>query len=578
MSGECCAIIEQGKNKGKTCGKICLEKYCEKHIRNKIRDDAITSGIRYCDIKRGCYAVLEEHQSKCKHCLHKARINDRKRDDKKRQDPTLCLDCGVKLTELVRAKGKHNKELRRCIPCYEKLKKYESQRAVRERNYKAEAFTNKHVFWNHYVKSAKKRNIDFGISKTLFNELILKKCFYCEHFKDNEVNGIDRIDNNKGYIEGNAVTCCQICNMMKSTQHPQEFIDKLYAINLFKTMNIPIYPDLIERWKSTYLSKHTPTYKSYQKSANSRNLQFMITEDEFATIVKGQCYLCGIATSEINSNGIDRFNNSIGYIFDNCKSCCGHCNLLKRTVEYNDIIRISQIISNNYTELTKIIATYDIPIRTSKIQPRIRAENPLIEETFQIEYKPTNEVIIPKEIVPDNIIKLLEKEEYEPVPKQWKVKQIYEHYLEDNLQPYKDWCKTMHELTDEVWLQFTDALKDKLNAEQIIRDFVLSLRKLRHNKIVEATNHANHPLERENRQQWPAISVLRAYKEGKIDLFKKFQEDYTGDMPDDVKWIGRWEGFVSSLESATDEERKKFISKFMTAQRTRVYRKKTGTL
>ena len=136
----------------------------------------------------------------------------------------------------------------------------------------------------------------------------------------------------------------------------------------------------------------------------------------------------------------------------------------------------------------------------------------------------------------------------------------------------------MHELTDEVWLQFTGALKDKLNAEQIIRDFVLSLRKLRHNKIVEATNHANHPLERENRQQWPAISVLRAYKEGKIDLFKKFQEDYTGDMPDDVKWIGRWEGFVSSLESATDEERKKFISKFMTAQRTRVYRKKTGTL
>jgi len=46
------------------------------------------------------------------------------------------------------------------------------------------------------------------------------------------VNGIDRINSNIGYIEGNVVPCCKHCNRAKNTMSDSEFrewIKKIYA-------------------------------------------------------------------------------------------------------------------------------------------------------------------------------------------------------------------------------------------------------------------------------------------------------------------------------------------------------------
>jgi len=49
--------------------------------------------------------------------------------------------------------------------------------------------------------------------------------------------GIDRIDNSKGYIEGNMVPCCKICNWMKSDKSSIDFIQKCKDIsNKFNTL------------------------------------------------------------------------------------------------------------------------------------------------------------------------------------------------------------------------------------------------------------------------------------------------------------------------------------------------------
>ena len=141
----CQAYIHKSVNESKVCGKPTTTKYCAKHKRQKIVDKAKEENIRYCDISRGCFTELEDYQVKCTTCLRRAQIRDRKRADKKRQDPNLCLDCGNTLTEETRAIGKHDKKLRRCTKCYEKLLKVESQRDKRERNYKQEAFKNKHI-------------------------------------------------------------------------------------------------------------------------------------------------------------------------------------------------------------------------------------------------------------------------------------------------------------------------------------------------------------------------------------------------------------------------------------------------
>ena len=96
-----------------------------------------------------------------------------------------------------------------------------------------------------------------------------------------------------------------------------------------------------------------------------------------------------------------------------------------------------------------------------------------------------------------------------------------------------------------------------------------NLRRIRHNQLC-----AKDTLEREDREQWPAVTVVKAFLEGKLDKFKSYTEKHIGEKPEDPKWIKRWASFVTSLEQhRSDESRLKGVcSKFMTAQRIKKYR------
>jgi|WetSurSiteA1Bulk_404760.scaffolds.fasta_scaffold00264_17 hypothetical protein len=97
------------------------------------------------------------------------------------------------------------------------------------------------LFWR-YTSSAKRKNIVFSLTKEEFLEITSKNCFYCglEPFKvknskwDNGnyiFNGIDRLDNTKGYIESNVVPCCWTCNQAKHEMMVTDFYewsDRLY--------------------------------------------------------------------------------------------------------------------------------------------------------------------------------------------------------------------------------------------------------------------------------------------------------------------------------------------------------------
>lgn len=584
MTGQCEAIIQAGPRKGMRCENISDSQYCSKHIRHTLIDKAKEENIRYCDISRGCFTVLEYEQAKCTQCLHKSRINERKRNAKKRGDLNLCLDCGVLMTETTRAKGKHDKLLRRCIKCYEKHLKSEESRPVRERNYKEEAFKNKNVAWNHYVKGAKQRNLDFKLTKTEFNELIVQECFYCTYYKSGEVNGIDRIDNDKGYITENAVACCQTCNSLKGASHPQEFIDKIIAVYNYTEKNEVINDAFVEKWKSTYLSRTTPTYKGYSKNATKRNIDFKLNEDEFKTIVAQSCYLCGISTSDINKNGIDRVNNNVGYIVDNCQSCCGHCNLMKKDIPYEVIIDRVNKIALKYEVLTLYFSTFDINPRSSKISARETNNAPVIAEKVEREYKPLNEIITPSSN--DESLKIKEMsnnlvKDLEPTPlKQWKSRQIYDAIIENNENAYKEFCEEHNDLSKvpswEIdWAEFVLSVKGYTfeESEKRIQNFIENLRRIRHNALCYKKN--SKLLEKDERQQWPASTVARAFLEGKIDRFKEFTENATGDTPDEPKWKKRWDAFIETLEAnrTNPTQLKILCSKFMASQRVKKYRR-----
>jgi hypothetical protein len=352
------------------------------------------------------------------------------------------------------------------------------------------------------------------------------------------------------------------------------------AIHKFNSMNCCIEPDIINKWKSTYLSKSTPKFSNYQKSANKRNIEFIITEDEFNLIIGNACYLCGLQSSEENKNGIDRFRNNMGYTLENSKSCCGHCNLLKKDLSFEKIIEIAKTIESKHEDITQYLCHMDIKIRNSKVELRIKVENPIIGEIEQREYKSLNEIIIPKHVIDIKEIKdILEKKEETnktPLLKQWKVKQIYEAITLNNENQYKEFCEQNNDISkienwEAKWIEFILSVKGLSikDSEKIIRTFLEDLRRLRHNEL--CYNKNSNIIDRENRQQWPSTTVLRAYKEGKIGQFKEFQEKYTGIA--DEQWQMRWNKFINNLNSSPDDSKKlEIIKKFMTAQRIRVYR------
>jgi len=104
---------------------------------------------------------------------------------------------------------------------------------------KGEANFNK--LYRGYKGYSKRRNRLFELSVDDFRKLVTDNCFYCgtkpkqksyRQFSNGTFlfNGIDRIDNAKGYVKGNVKTCCFICNRAKGNMEYEEFLLWIKAI------------------------------------------------------------------------------------------------------------------------------------------------------------------------------------------------------------------------------------------------------------------------------------------------------------------------------------------------------------
>jgi hypothetical protein len=94
-----------------------------------------------------------------------------------------------------------------------------------------------------YKKRAKKKNLEFNLTVDEFYRLVQLKCFYCHsnlqskrgYRGDRSIkvpyNGLDRVDNLKGYTLENVVTCCWICNQWKKNFSVKDFIKHVKNIS-----------------------------------------------------------------------------------------------------------------------------------------------------------------------------------------------------------------------------------------------------------------------------------------------------------------------------------------------------------
>ncbi len=90
-------------------------------------------------------------------------------------------------------------------------------------------------------------------------------------------------------------------------------------------------------------------FKVYTRSAAKRELEFTLVLNDFKEITARPCIYCG---EHNNPRGIDRENNSFGYVLTNCVPCCGVCNHMKGAMRVEEF----------YNHLHRIINLTDEPL------------------------------------------------------------------------------------------------------------------------------------------------------------------------------------------------------------------------
>lgn len=89
-----------------------------------------------------------------------------------------------------------------------------------------------------YKRNSKSRGIEFELTEEYFFSFDGKSCFYCG--EELSAISLDRIDNDVGYVEGNVVPCCYICNSFKHVFSEESFlkhVEKIFSYQNRKNEN-----------------------------------------------------------------------------------------------------------------------------------------------------------------------------------------------------------------------------------------------------------------------------------------------------------------------------------------------------
>jgi hypothetical protein len=267
-----------------------------------------------------------------------------------------------------------------------------------------------------YKRSANDKNLLFELTFDEYMNIVKNNCRYCGFLHERGFNGIDRKSSKIGYTIKNCLSCCKMCNYMKTSVSENNFIKRVE--------HILTYNNLIQNGKlflNLFANYTNISFKSYKYRANKKNIEFEINNELFDNIRLNDCYICGKNTNESHKNGIDRLDNSLGYIENNIKSCCGNCNYMKRNYSYDDFInKLKEIFIHLNLKNDEIIddEIIDDEIIDDEIIDEIIDDEIIDDEIIDDEI--IDDEIIDDEIIYDEIIddEIIDDEELRNIVKQ----------------------------------------------------------------------------------------------------------------------------------------------------------------
>jgi hypothetical protein len=204
--------------------------------------------------------------------------------------------------------------------------------------------------YNYKMKGIREQAISKGIQieegffPDIAVDLMKQNCFYCCRNDSSCVNGIDRMDNSKGYNKLNCVPCCKYCNFIKKALDAHTFVERCVHI-------ATCFGHGTTKYEASWLPSNRVSFTAYKKRAIQKNLDFEIDEVQFTNICNQPCFYCHRENTLLQKNGVDSVDNSKGYTLDNCVSCCGECNRMKSDMDKDMFINTCIAVAARQSEI-----------------------------------------------------------------------------------------------------------------------------------------------------------------------------------------------------------------------------------
>lgn len=189
-----------------------------------------------------------------------------------------------------------------------------------------------------YKRSAENRWYAWSLTDDEAQEMMTNHCVYCGFLDlEDRLNGIDRIDNSKGYTLENTCSACKHCNNMKYTWSVDEFLAHV------KRIVNPVIDESTKKYATVR------AVKTLHNNATTRNIDVYASDEYLSDLMNTPCHYCGIFKK---LNGVDRVDSYLGYCPSNIVPCCSPCNLMKKNLNIDDFLAHTKRITE-FQEMSK---------------------------------------------------------------------------------------------------------------------------------------------------------------------------------------------------------------------------------